>query len=151
MILSPTSTGAAVANVGDIDDDQVHDILYGSPGSACAYTCTAQIGETWCMNLEVSPLYSGQTGTFTVTYGQPNSLTFLAYSLQGPSPQTYVPGMDVYVDLVQPTQAGFAKQTNGQGKVSWGLQIAQQAHGRRFWCQAAQHQRKSRVVSRLVF
>jgi len=95
--------------------------------------------------LAVSPLYAGQTGTFTLTSGTPNSSAFLAYSTVGLG-STFVPQLNVVLDLSKPKQAGPTKQTDGTGKAIWNLQIPNGTGGVQVWFQSVQYGLSTNVV-----
>lgn len=101
--------------------------------------------------LEVSPdpLVSNANATFTVSYGDPNTLTYLGYSLTGPG-SFYVPMLDVTMDIANPVQGGSAITTDGSGNGSWNLFVPSNAAGRNIWLQAVQYQNKTDVVSTSV-
>lgn len=101
------------------------------------------------MTLAVGPLNAGQNGQFDVTDANPNELTYLAYSIRGLG-STYVPGLNVTLDLRSPVQAGNARRADGSGSVSWTLPIPPNASGRTVWFQAAQFENKSNVVEATV-
>lgn len=100
------------------------------------------------MQLAVSPnpLVSGQSGLFSVTGGNPNAATYLAYSLVGTG-STYVPFLKVTIDLANPKQAGSIMYTNSSGDGSWKFTIPMAGSGRNVWLQAVQVQNKSNVVA----
>lgn len=96
--------------------------------------------------LEVSRLVGGQTGDFAVSGATPNATTYLVYSLSGPG-STYVPFLNVTIDLAHPKRAGNPKTTNGSGFVVWHLPIPQAGSGHDVWFQAVQTENKTNVVS----
>jgi len=92
------------------------------------------------------PLQSGQNATFSVTSGNPNTTTYLGYSLIGTG-STYIPFLDVTLDLAGPRQGGSPITTDGNGDGSWTLPIPPAAAGRNIWLQAVQYQNKTNVVA----
>lgn len=98
------------------------------------------------MSLAVGPLVGGQPGQFDVTGANADQLTYLAYSVRGPG-STYVPQLNVTLDLRSPVQAGSAKRADGNGAASWTLPIPRSGSGRTVWFQAAQFENKSNVVA----
>jgi len=110
---------------------------------------TISTSKTGPMVLTVDDLYAGENGTFTVTNGDANAKTYLAYSLQGMG-STYVTQLNVWLDLSQPVQADGSRTTDGSGMAQWVLLIPDAAEGRRVWFQAAQYQNKSNVVEKRI-
>ena len=60
---------------------------------------------------------------------------------------TYVPFLNVTIDLAHPKRAGNPKTTNGSGFVVWHLPIPQAGSGHDVWFQAVQTENKTNVVS----
>lgn len=98
------------------------------------------------LTVNPDPLIAGQSGSFTVDNMTPTSQTYLAYSLRG-SGSTYVPQLNITLDLSQPQQAGNPKKTDANGHTVWNLPIPQNAAGRNVWFQAAQYQNKTNLVA----
>ncbi len=96
--------------------------------------------------LAVDPLTGGQPGSFHVTGATPNAATYLVYSLAGTG-STFVPPLNVTLDLAQPRQAGGVKQTDGSGTCNWTLPIPMGGSGRNVWFQACQFENKTNVVA----
>jgi len=115
-------------------------------GSAYLFNVAPQ-----CASLAVSPepLIAGQDGTFTVTDAKPSEGTYLAYSLKGVG-STFVPTLNITLDLKQPQQAGNTQSTDATGFVEWVLAIPSAAAGRNLWFQAAQFELKSNVIATSV-
>lgn len=113
---------------------------------------------TWCpyieldviedFSLDVSPmpLQAGQTGTFTASLGDPNTNTYLAYSLVGLG-STPVPFLNVVLDIAAPKQAGGTMVSDAQGTAIWNLPIPNGAAGRMVWVQAVQDGKTTNVVA----
>jgi len=99
-------------------------------------------------NLAVSPdpLVAGQTGTFTATNGDANVNTYLAYSLVG-SGSTYVPFLNVTLDLTAPKQGGPTVVSDPSGTAVWNLTVPAGAAGRNVWLQAVQYGNVSNLVA----
>jgi|GEM_PF-1728488 len=95
------------------------------------------------------PLQSGQNASFTVTDSSPNTATYLAYSTTGAS-STYIPLLDAFLYLANPTQAGSVMTTNAQGNAVWNLPIPAAAAGRTVWLQAVQYGDMSNLVESLI-
>jgi len=98
------------------------------------------------LSIYPDPLLGGQNGNFSVTNGNPNTTTFLGYSLVGTG-STYVPVLDVTLDLASPKQGGSSITTDANGDGSWTLPVPASAIGRNVWLQAVQFQNKTNVVA----
>jgi len=129
--------------VDDLDGDGDPDLIAAS-----------WVGQTYSwwesdclMTLEISPdpLIAGSNGHFAVSNGEPYTMTYLAYSLNGER-NTYVPYLDVWLGLANPAQGGPSKFTDGNGQVAWDLSIPLVVQGFEVWLQAAQHGKVSRVI-----
>lgn len=101
------------------------------------------------MQLNVGALTAGQNGQFDISGGTPNTMTYLAYSIQGLG-STYVAPLNVTLDLRSPVQAGPGRLTDASGHVAWSLPIPQGATGRRVWFQGAQPGRTTNVVEKTI-
>lgn len=101
------------------------------------------------MRLAVGPLSGGQSGQFDVTGANPNQMTYLAYSLRGLG-HTYVPPLNVTLELRNPVQAGSARRADGNGDVTWNLPIPVNGSGRTAWFQVAQFENTSNVVETTI-
>jgi len=95
------------------------------------------------------PLVAGQNAIFTVTNATPNDTVYLAYSLSGTG-STFVPFLNVTLDLDRPRQAGTALTTDGTGFAEWTLPIPANAAGLTVWVQAVQFENKTNVLEALV-
>ncbi|MBL1218122.1 MAG: hypothetical protein D8M59_11575 [Planctomycetes bacterium] len=99
--------------------------------------------------IDPDPLVAGRDGSFIVTGATPDAKTYLAYSLSGMG-STYVPFLNVTVDLNRPTQAGDVLTTDGTGACTWVLPVPKAASGRNVWLQAAQFENTTNVVATRV-
>ncbi|MFG0329410.1 MAG: M14 family metallopeptidase [Phycisphaerales bacterium] len=99
--------------------------------------------------LAVSNLVAGQDATFNITEGTPNEASYLVYSLVGPG-STFVPALNVTLDLSSPRQAGGRIFTDANGDGQWVLRIPANSSGRRVWLQAAQFENTTNVVDSTV-
>ncbi len=142
--LAPTATMKIRFNAVDVPNDSVVEA-----GVDAVLVARRGCGGGGGMTLAVGPLNAGQNGQFDVTDANPNELTYLAYSLRGLG-STYVPGLNVTLDLRSPVQAGTARRSDGSGSVSWTLPIPPNASGRTVWFQAAQFENKSNVVETTI-
>lgn len=98
------------------------------------------------LTVSPDPLVGGQTATFTAENGDPSTNTYLAYSLHGPG-STFVPFLNVTLDIAKPKQAGGVVVSDATGKAVWNLPIPAQAVGRNVWLQAVQYGNKTNVVA----
>lgn len=106
----------------------------------------AQVYDIAILAISPDPLLAGQDGVFTVRFTNPNTNTFLAYTLVGLG-STYIAPLNITLDLDQPSQAGGMVTSDGTGTAQWVLPIPQAAAGRDVWFQACQFESKSNVVS----
>jgi len=100
-------------------------------------------------NLDVSPLVGGQTGTFTFTGGTPNNNSNLAYSTTGPG-STFVPYLNVSLDISQPKQVGPTLLSDPGGTTVWNIPIPPGIGGINIWFQAVQFGLKTNVVPTVI-
>ncbi len=100
------------------------------------------------MRLEVSRWVAGVNGDAEVFAATPGETVAFIYSLAGPG-TTYIPPLDVSIDLANPALAGI-RTADQNGHALLRLHIPRNALGRRVWMQAAEFQRKSNVVDQTV-
>jgi len=98
------------------------------------------------LEINPDPLVAGKGASFTVTNATPNEMTYLAYSLKGEG-STFIPFLNISIDLAQPKQAGQPKVTDAHGAVKWGLTIPSNASGLNLWLQAAQFENKTNLIA----
>ncbi len=100
-----------------------------------------------CPTLTVSPdpLIAGQNAMFVGNSLHPNEEAFLAYSLGGFG-NTYIPQLNVMLDLRQPAQAGNTIISDGNGVAEWVLFVPGAGIGRDVWFQACQYEVTTNVV-----
>lgn len=139
----------AVLSVSGAEFDQL--VLYSTYGNEYSFPriILDDITINWATGgptLTVDPLVGGQPGSFHITGAAPNTRTYLAYSLRGPG-RTFVPFLNVTLDLAQPQQAGNARTTDGSGAVNWTLPIPTNGSGRTVWFQGAQNGSTTNVVT----
>lgn len=101
------------------------------------------------LTVSPEPLVAGSDATFAVDSMTPSAQAYLVYSTRGPG-STFVPQLNVTLDLVQPTMAGNPRRTDALGHTSWTLPIPDGALGRNVWFQAAQVQLKTNVIATSV-
>jgi len=99
--------------------------------------------------LTVSDLFAGQPGTFDFTNGTPNDNAYLAYSVVGMG-STFVPFLNVTLDLASPKQAGGVQVTDATGATTWTLPIPPGAAGLTVYLQAVQFGVKSNVETKMI-
>lgn len=143
-----------IENYMDYSDDRCMDNF--TPNQARRIRCTMEfyrpdvysLGGGTANNLAVSPdpLIAGQNGTFSVTSANPNVNTYLVYSLKGAG-STYVPSLNITLDLKQPTQAGGAVKSDANGDAQWVLPIPGAGAGKNIWFQACQYGVTTNVVA----
>jgi len=121
----------------------------GPNGSTIEYDFAVSTVPPVDYNLSVSDLYAGSDGVFTINNAQPHSDVYLAYSLLGMG-ETYVPQLNIAVNLSAPAQAGRVKTTNAAGSATWLLPIPMSTFGRDIWLQSAQDGMISNVVTRNI-
>lgn len=92
------------------------------------------------------PLIAGEMGEFVIRDAQPFAVAWLAYSVVGEG-STYLPPLNVTLDLDQPLQAGNRRPTDAAGEATWRLSIPRNARGRDVWFQAVQFGAVSNVVA----
>ena len=120
-----------------------------TPASQECFAGAMVLARFLTMQLAVGTLTAGQNGQFDVTGGTANTLTYLAYSVQGLG-STPVAPLNVTLNLARPVQAGTAKMSNASGNASWSLPIPSGTSGRHVWFQAAQYGRTSNVVESII-
>jgi len=121
------------------------DGYHGPNGSNVEYDFAVSTQPPTDFDLTVDPLISGSAGHFQVNNAQPDTKTWLVYSLEGIG-ETDVPELGVTLSLAQPIQAGRSRMTDGTGTVEWSLPIPGNAHGLDIWFQAVQNGEVSGVV-----
>jgi len=103
------------------------------------------IGKPIVSSLAVDPLTAGQTGTFTLTHGVPNTPTYLAYSVAGVG-STWYPPLNVMINLLAPKKAAGPTMSDPSGAVGWNLMIPSGSAGLNVWLQAVQNGLASNMV-----
>jgi hypothetical protein len=98
------------------------------------------------MILDVNQLVPGETGTFSVTGAIPNKRTWLAGSIRGEG-STYIPQLDITLNLDEPIQVGDAQYADPDGNVSWEIDVPVKLAGRDIWFQAVQLRNASNLVA----
>jgi len=96
------------------------------------------------MTLDVEPLYAGQLATMTVTNASPTTMVYFIYSLQGEG-STYVPQLDVTLDLDQPKLAG-SSVSDANGTAVYQQMLPPNSQNTAVWIQAAEYGVTSNLV-----
>ncbi len=101
------------------------------------------------MAVSPMPLVPGTSATFTVSNVEPDSSTYLAYSLAGAG-STYVGFLDVTLGLANPKKAGWTAQADGTGTAVWTFVIPGSVSGQNLWFQGVQYHVATNVVATSV-
>jgi len=96
------------------------------------------------MQLDVDPLYRGQDAEMRASGAESNTMVYFVYSLAGEG-STYVPSLDVTLELDQPKLAG-QDESDGSGYAAFTATVPSGAPTVVIWIQAAHYQRLSNVV-----
>ncbi len=100
------------------------------------------------MRLVTSRFVSGVNGDAEVFRATPGSTVAFVYSVAGPG-STYVPQLDVTLDLAQPRQAGV-RTADQDGYALLRKRIPPNTVGVRVYMQACEFQRKSNVTDQVI-
>jgi len=84
-----------------------------------------------------------------VTGAIPNQRTWLALSLTGEG-STFIPQLDITLNLDNPRQIGDMKVADSGGNVSWTLPVPPQGTGREVWFQVVQIENGSNLVASTI-
>ena len=96
-----------------------------------------------------SQLSSENTNQLKATGGQPNQMTWLAFSLSGFG-ATNIAQLGVLVDLNNPSPMGSAQRTDVNGNATWSFYIPAAAEEASAWWQAVQSGGKSNAFGAYV-
>ena len=99
--------------------------------------------------LDATPLVAGEVATFTVEGADRSQRAFLFGSLSG-SGHTFVPALNVVLDLAGPVQGLGARQPNQAGRALWRLRMPGVGAPLPVWFQAAQREAVSNALERVV-
>lgn len=100
------------------------------------------------LQLSVPTLQAGEVATLSAANATPDARVAFVYSVSGLG-STYVPQLDVTLDLNRPSLAG-TNVANSQGEAQISTFVPNAAANRSVWLQAAEYQRKSTVVETVV-
>ncbi len=100
------------------------------------------------MRLATSRFVSGVFCDAEVFAATPGQIVAFIYSTRGRG-STYVPQLDVTIDLAQPALAG-TRTADSNGYALLRKRVPQGTQGVRVWMQAAEFQRKSNVVEQVI-
>jgi len=144
LLASDGNESALFGNSVSIDGDEIIVGAYHGDDNGSAYVFDL----TQCPTLVVSPdpLIAGEYGQFTAMNLEPDTETYLAYSLRGLG-STYVPPLNITLDLGQPVQADNSATSDNDGIATWMIHIPQAGVGRDVWFQACQYELVTNVVA----
>ncbi len=129
-----------------------HDEGDGSGADACYidnFVISGSKGDEFTLEISPDPLFAGSRGTFSITNGTPNTNSFLAYSTRGTG-STFVPFLNVTLDMRGPKQAGGTKRADGSGAAEWNLPIPGNIAGLTIWLQACQFEMKTNLIETTI-
>jgi hypothetical protein len=134
-----------------VDDPGRHDTGIGTQPLIDIGCYEFQGDSTGITYLFVEPdvLKVGQNAVFTTLNANPNGWIYLVYSVYGPG-STYVPILNVTIDLEQPKRTGVTRATDAGGNIQGLLMVPPSAGDRDIWFQGAQRHNKTNVVATSV-
>ncbi|MCL4196966.1 MAG: S8 family serine peptidase [Phycisphaerales bacterium] len=100
------------------------------------------------LRLENSRFVSGVNCDMEVFAATPGQTVAFLYSVRGLG-STYIPQLDVTIDLAAPALAG-SRTADANGYALLRRRVPPNTQGRRVWTQAAEFQRKSNVVEQVI-
>lgn len=124
-------------------------------GASVIYPATYNGGQDlWFMRVEpfqvnVSALVGGQRGSVSVAGARPSEPIWLAATVRGLG-STYIPQLNVTLNLDRPFQVGAMKTTDVDGSAAWNLPVPRQGSGRTLWFQALQRESASNVAEATI-
>ena len=132
---------------------EVSDQAGGTTGNWSNFTLTVfghdGGGSGSSMTLSSPVVTAGAAANFSVTNGNPNASTWLAYSLTGTG-SFNVAALGVTLGLNSPQQIGSMQTTNAAGSTDFLITAPAGAAGRAYWVQSLQAGEISNVVSGTV-
>ncbi len=125
---------------------------FGEDADGELYICDLAGGELHrivpIIDLDVEELVGGRQGNAEISCAAANERIYVAYSLVGAG-STYIPLLDVTLDLEAPRFAGFVI-TDGNGDATFARPIPEEASGRTLYIQVVETGARSGVVTRTV-
>ena len=115
-------------------------------GNTSEFSACVTVSRT--LDLQVSQFVAGEFGDMEVFGATPGQTVAVIYSTRGLG-NTYIPQLDVTIDLSRPQLAG-TRTADQSGHALLSKRIPSGTQGRRVWMQAAQFQRKSNVVDQVI-
>jgi len=114
--------------------------------SGLAYLFDVSGGRSNHLAIWPDPLRSGERATFSVTAALPNEPTWLLYSFTGLG-QTYIPALNVIVDLANPKLGAGPRRTDANGDWQWSARMPGVHRHFEVWFQAVQKQNVTNYMS----
>lgn len=99
----------------------------------------------FALSVTPDPLLAGQTATFSAVSGDPFASTYLAFSTTGPG-STWIPYLNVTLDLANPKRGQGPTMSNGNGDVTWTLPVPN-LPGLSVWLQGVQYDKVTNLVA----
>lgn len=119
-----------------------------TPEIDATFALAASVGGEVPMELQLSRFVAGVNGDAEVFHATPGEQVAFVYSVQGQG-STYVPQLDVTLDLANPKLAGL-RTADPTGYALLRKRIPSGTQGTRVYMQAAEFQRKSNVVNQVI-
>ncbi len=112
---------------------------------ANALDWVANAPDPFTLAVSPDPLQGGSSASFDITGGDPNTATYLVHSLAGLG-STYVPQLNVTLDLANPSLTTSPADTDQYGAVTWNLNVPN-VSGINVWFQVLQYENATNVVA----
>ncbi|MCL4197728.1 MAG: FG-GAP repeat protein [Phycisphaerales bacterium] len=119
------------------------DTVRDNAGAGYLFSSTGSMARLFIAPL---PLVGRQSATFTVEDARPNERTWLLYSLAGLG-TTYIPALNVVVDLARPQLGAGPRLTNENGRVEWTARMPSVSRAIPIWFQGVQRENTTNVVA----
>ena len=118
------------------------------PDGITGFTLAEKLTATTSLRLQASRWVAGANADAEVFGATPGQTVAFIYSTRGLG-NTYIPQLDVTIDLSQPQLAG-TRTADQSGHALLSKRLPSGTQGRRVWMQAAQFQRTSNVVEQVI-